>query len=46
MLQAIGANDTRCTVKRKSAAKVILSYDVEKVPAAGMGISSLRRSRL
>jgi hypothetical protein len=46
MLQAIGANDTRCIVKTESTAKVTLSYDIEKVPAASMGIGSLRKSGL
>ena len=46
MLLAVGANDARCLAKRKSTVEVIVSYDVEKIPAASMGIGSLRKSRL
>jgi len=36
----------RYLAKRESTAKVIRSYDVERIPAASMGIGSLRKSRL
>jgi hypothetical protein len=39
------AERARCLAERKSTVKVILSYDVEKVPAANMSINSLRKSR-
>lgn len=35
--QPIGANGTRCVVKRQSTAAAIVSYDAEKVPVASMG---------
>ena len=43
---AHGGERARCLAKRKSTAKVMLSYDVEEVPVGSMGIGSLRRSRL
>jgi hypothetical protein len=40
-----GQRDAGCLAQRKSTAEVILSYDLEKVPAGSMGIGSLAKSR-
>ena len=39
-------NDTRCLEERKSAARMMLSYDGQEVPATGVGIGSLLKGRL
>jgi hypothetical protein len=43
---AHGGERARCLAKRKSTVKVILSYDVEEVPAGSMGMGFMRKSRL